>query len=83
MRYGNYGNTDLEGFVTCRDWLINAIDTALVLAPDNTAIVFIVPNTNLRYTIADRDNLERFRKKVLKCVGLSVGVTRNAIRSFR
>jgi len=80
MRIGHYNNSDLEGFATIRDWLINAIDNALLVAPDSTRIVFITPLTNSRYTLNDRDGLELFKKKVAKCTGLSVRATRNAIK---
>jgi hypothetical protein len=80
MRIGHYNNSDLEGFATIRDWLINAIDTALLVAPDRTRLVFITPLTNSRYTMGDRDSLELFKKKVAKCTGLGVGATRNAMK---
>ena len=80
MRFGHYENRNLEGHATLRDWLLAKIDEADLTAPDYTKIVFILPYTNMRYTLLDRMSLEQFKKKVGRknIIGLGATATRHA-----
>ena len=78
MRFGHYGNRNLEGCKTLQEWLLKKIDAAELTAREGEDIIFILPLTNTRYTIRWPESLASFKKKVAKCVALQTTATRNA-----